>query len=139
MTYRVFLLLLAAITFFLVGGLIDYWQASIEHKKKLPKFLRDYFLVMWLIIYTGLLPLVLVYVASNFNSTITLAYVAAASIGSVGWDIVYSLLDTGKPISDQEGYFVYKGENYGLTATQILGWHVIRVIVGIGLLLAIVA
>ena len=123
---EVLLLFLIVITFYTIGGSIDYWQAAMEHKKKLPIFLRDFFLVIWLFIYSGTLPFLLVFIASGFDITLAFAFLAAACIGSVGWDVTYSLLDTNKLVSDQKGYFVLKGKNYGLTEKQTFLWHGIR-------------
>ena len=131
---RLILLILVTIVLFTVGGIIDYWQAAMEHKKKLHKHLEDFFLIIWLFVYSGLLPFLLVFIASNYDIQTTGIYFGAVCIGSVSWDVIYSFLDTGKPISDQRGYFVMKQKNYGLSSRQIALWHIIRLIIGSGLI-----
>lgn len=129
---RLLLLIIATLIFFSFGGMIDYWQAAMEHKKKLPRYLIDFFLVIWLFIYTGILPFFIVFIASNYDIKTSGVYFGAMCIGSVLWDLMYSLHDTKKLLSDQSGYFVFKQKNYGLGKDQIALWHIIRIIIGFG-------
>lgn len=124
-------LILIVISFYFVGGIIDYWQSAMEHKKVIPKFLLDYFLIFWLIIYSGVLPFLLVFVASNHNLDLAKIFIGAMLIGISLWDMVYSFFDTKTLVSPQDIYFCIKNKNYGLSKTQLYLWHLIRWTIGI--------
>lgn len=128
------LLIILVMTFYVVGGIIDYWQSAMEHKKKIPRFLLDYFLIFWLIIYSGVLPFLLVFVASNYNIELAKVFTGAMLIGISLWDVVYSLFDTKSLVSPQAIYFCMRGKNYGLSKNQLYLWHTFRWLVGIGLI-----
>lgn len=128
------LLFILVVAFLAVGGLIDYWQSGMEHKKPIPKSLIDYFLVLWLILYTGIIPFLFIYIASGFSFSIALTTLGALSIGAIVWDLVFSKLDKGALVSDQVGYFVFRQKNYNLARNQIFSWHVIRGVIGLILL-----
>ncbi|KKS90194.1 MAG: hypothetical protein UV66_C0007G0006 [Candidatus Woesebacteria bacterium GW2011_GWA1_43_12] len=127
-------IILIVITFYIVGGMIDFWQSAKEHNKKIPQFLLDYFLIFWLIIYSGILPFLLVFVASNYNFDLAKTFIGAMLIGISLWDLVYSIFDTKSIVSPQKIYFCVKGKNYGLSKQQLYIWHAIRWIAGIVLL-----
>ena len=67
--------------------------------------------------------------------SIGLFYLGAVLVGAVLWDLVYSLLETQKYVSNQPGYFVMKGKNYSLTTRQIYIVHITRIFIGLGLLI----
>ena len=121
--------------FYLIGGVIDYWQSATEHHKKIPRWLLDYFLLFWLFIYSGLIPFLLIWVSSGYNLTIAKTFIGAMLIGMSLWDLVYSLLDTRQLVSPQAIYFCIKGKNYGLTKKQLYLWHLLRWITGLAILI----
>ncbi len=125
------LLVILIFMFLGVGGMIDYWQSAMEHGKRLPKFLKDYFLVIWLFVFTGFFPFLMILVASNYNWEMSLGALGAICMGTIIWDIVFSLLDKGVPVSNQIGYFVFRQKNYNLTSKQIYIWHAIRFCAGV--------
>lgn len=128
------LLIFTVLVFYLVGGTVDYWQSATEHHKKIPQWLLDYFLIFWLLTYSGVLPFLLIFISSNFNLELTRLFIGAMLVGISIWDIAYSLFDTGRPVSSQKIYFVVKGKNFSLSEKQMYVWHIIRWAAGLILL-----
>lgn len=130
MESRVLYLLIIVLAYFLTGGIIDYWQSARHHGKYLPKWLNDYFGIIWLLIHSFLLPGIMLGVVTG-NLKILGIFIGASAIGSVIWDVTYSILDQKKLVSDQKDYWYFKGKDYGLNRMQIYVWHGVRLIIGI--------
>lgn len=116
------------ILFLSTGAIVDYWQASMEHKYKLPSFIKNYFGIFWLVLYTGIFPFLIAFCASGYNLKTAQLYLGVFILGTVIWDLIYSYLYSGKLFSDQPGYFYLKGKNFGLSKIQMYLWGVIRII-----------
>lgn len=116
--------------FLFLGGIIDYWQSARHHHKPLPASLEKYFGLFWLILYSGLLPFILVFSASGFNLHTARVFIGTFFIGIVVWDMVYSLLDKKTLISGQKDYWFWGGKDYSLSKNQIVVWHIIRLLAG---------
>lgn len=129
------LLVISTVAFYCIGGAIDYWQSARQHNKPIPKFLKDYFALFWLILYSGILPFLMVYFASGFNSYIALKYLGGFFIGVSLWDFVYARLDKNKLVYNIKDYWFWGKKDYGLTKNQLIVWHVIRILVGFVLLM----
>ena len=121
--------------FLFIGGIIDYWQSARHHHKPIPKLLRNYFALFWLILYSGILPFILVFSASNFNLEIAKIYLGFLLVGMVLWDIVYSFLDKKTLISYQKDYWFWGDKDYPLGKNQIICWHLVRLVIGVLILL----
>lgn len=130
-------LFITVLIFFLIGGTIDYWQSARHHGKYLHRWLNDYFGIIWLILYTFLLPGLMVLFSSG-KLEFFLIFLGASSIGSVLWDLTYSLLDQKKLISKQKDYFYFKNIDFGLSARQVFIWHTTRISFGSVLLLFLI-
>lgn len=130
MELRVVLFVCCIFLYFFVGGTIDYWQSARHHGKLMPSWLNDYFGILWLVLYTFLLPGMMVFLAS-YSVKFVLLFVGASAIGSVIWDMIYSVLDQKKAVSDQKDYFYFRNTDYGFTSKQIALWHAIRATVGL--------
>lgn len=128
--YRIALLLTVVLLFFMCGGMVDYWQSAMEHEKYIQPYLKDYFVFFWLIFYTGILPFLMVVLASNYDRKIIRLYLGAFLWGSVLWDVIYSLNESGLLVVGIKDYLYLRGDLFGLTANQIIVWHIIRIILG---------
>ncbi|HSV95114.1 MAG TPA: hypothetical protein VLH94_04065 [Spirochaetia bacterium] len=135
MTSSQYILGMVVCAFFLVGGMVDYWQSARHHHKPIPYVLEKYFALFWLILYSGVLPFTLIFLASGFNFFVAKTYLGFAFIGFVLWDIVFSLLDKKTLISDQEAYWFWGDKDYPLSKGQVAVWHLIRLIVGMTILM----
>lgn len=131
METNILFLIFFTLIFYIVGGCVDYWQAARHHKLIIPKLLKNYFALFWLILYSGILPFLLVYTASNFNVNVSLKYIGAFLIGASLWDFIFAYLFKGTPIVGIKDYWFWGNKNYGLSKNQIILWHVVRIFAGL--------
>jgi hypothetical protein len=131
MNTNITILIIVTILFYSFGGMVDYWQSARHHNMKIPFLLKKYFAFFWLIMYSGILPFLLVYSAANFDNEVALKFTGAFLIGSVVWDILFALLKSGRPVVDISDYWFWGEKNYGLRKNHILFWHGARMLGGI--------
>lgn len=129
------LLIIVTIIFYSFGGMIDYWQSARHHNMKIPFLLKKYFAFFWLIMYSGVLPFLLVYSASNFDNGVAMKFMGAFLIGAAVWDIVFAFLKSGKPVVAIHDYWFWGNKDYGLTRNQIIFWHILRMAGGLSVIL----
>lgn len=130
MDLQILLLIVITLCFYGTGGMIDYWQHARHHKKPIPPILKNYFAFFWLIMYSGLLPFLLVASSSNFNREIIIYYFGAFLIGTSIWDFTFSLIKKGVLVFDISDYWFWGGKDYPLTKKQWIIWHMIRLTAG---------
>jgi hypothetical protein len=135
MNSNLYILGISTILFLTVGGVVDYWQSARHHNKPIPRWLKDYFALFWLILYTGLLPFMLVVSASDFDADTVKIYLGFFFIGMTCWDIVFSYLQSGKFVVSIKDYWFWGKKDYGLTKNQIILWHALRLAVGLMIIL----
>lgn len=135
MQFNILILGLITILFLTTGGVVDYWQSARHHGKNIPLWLDNYFGLFWLILYSGLLPILLVFSASNFNFSTAKFYIGFLLIGAVCWDLIYSLLDKKVLVDKVKDYWFWGGKDFGLSKSQIILWHIIRLSIAIILII----
>lgn len=114
-----------------IGGAIDTYASHRFFPPKIhpPRWLSDIFLFWWLVIFVGVFPFLLVFVALDYNPEIIKVFVTFWVLGSVIWDLVFSKIWSGKWISDSCVTWFWLGKhNLGFTEKTILPFHVMRLV-----------
>lgn len=132
---NLFVLGITIIFFFVVVAIVDYWQASMEHHKYLHPFIKDYFGIWWAVLVACVFPFLFVFAASNFNLGVAKFFLGVFLVGIIIWDLVYSILDTGKLVSAQPIYFYIRGKNWGFSERGMYIWHLSRLSLALVVLL----
>ncbi len=121
--------------FYAIGGMIDTYTSYrfFPPKKEPPKILSNFTLVWWCLIYSGLLPALMVFVAGGFQFWVAKVWIVFGILGSVAWDLMFSKIWSGKWISESciTWGWVKLGEkriNIGFSEDTVVWLHISRVI-----------
>ena len=132
------LLIIVLVAFWMTASIVDV--ALWTQRRQWPVWMFRYFDAFWLTLHAFLLPLLIVMILKpRLNAFLT--FLAAAFLGSVAWDLIYSWLTRGRLISDSMvRWFVpdyYKPVNIGVTEAGALWFYIARVVIGLMLLYAL--
>lgn len=119
------------VIFAIVGGMVDTYASHrfFPPQIKPPKWLSDFFLVWWLVIFVILLPMSIAFAASGFKFWVIKTFLVFGVLASVFWDLVFSKIWSGKWISDSCKTWFWVGKfNLGFNSKQIVWWHLFRLI-----------
>ena len=129
MTPNEILLIVLLIFFVVAGGVVDTYASYrfFPPRVKPPRWLSEYFLIWWLIVFVGLLPFLIAYTASGYSFWVIKIYITFLPILSVLWDLVFSKIWSGKWISDScKTWFWVKKFNIGFDKKTIIRFHLVR-------------
>ncbi|RLJ09432.1 MAG: hypothetical protein DRP15_03795 [Candidatus Aenigmatarchaeota archaeon] len=123
------------VVFLAIGGVIDTYTSYrfFPPKKKPPKWLSNFILVWWCQVYSGLLPCLMVFVASGFQLWVLKVFLTFGILGSVLWDLTFSKIWSGKWISDSciTWFWIKIGKrkiNIGFSRKTVAWLHAVRII-----------
>ena len=122
---------LLLIIFACVGGAVDTYTSHRFFPPKIhpPKWFARTFLVWWLIIYSMVLPFLMVFIASGYNPQIIKLTITFGLLASIFWDLIFSKLWSGEWVSEScETWFWVGGRNFGFSKEKIIWFHLFRII-----------
>ena len=129
------LLIIVLVAFWMTASIVDVglWTP----RKQWPVWMFRYFDHFWLTLHAFFLPLLIVMILKPRLNAF-LAFFAAAFLGSVAWDLIYSWITRGRLISDSMfKWFVPdygKPLNIGVTEAGALWFYMARTVIGLMLL-----
>ncbi|MDO8516707.1 MAG: hypothetical protein Q7S33_01145 [Nanoarchaeota archaeon] len=125
------LLFFVLMLFWITGAMVDslLW---FHDSYQTPIWIVENINIFWLVLNQFLLPLaILLIIMPEFNTLIF--FLGSVFIGSVVWDLVYSLLTRGILISDSmEKWFEIGGFSIGVSKKYALLFYLIRLLIGFG-------
>jgi hypothetical protein len=118
--------------FYFIGGIIDTYTSHRFFPPKVhpPKWLARTFLFWWLVVFVGILPFLIAFVASGYSLWVIKVFVTFLILGSVIWDLIFSKIWSGKWISKScETWFWLGSFNLGFDEKTIIPFHLLRIAV----------
>ncbi|MBU0714861.1 MAG: hypothetical protein KJ964_05850 [Verrucomicrobia bacterium] len=130
------LLIIVLVAFWMTASLVD---VALWTQWRWPEWMAQNFQIIWLALHSFLLPLLLVMVLRPRLNAF-LAFLSAAFLGSVAWDLIYSWLTRGRLISDSMVKWFAVGYGnlvFGVNEAGALWFYIARVVIGLMLLYAL--
>ncbi len=134
--FKTYLLLIAVLIFFWLNGSIVDSALWSHDTYRTPAFIVRNLSIFWLVFSQALAPFLIVTVLKPKWNTI-IALIAAGCWGSSLWDLLYGLLTRGTMIFDIKHWFHLGDLGFviGFTGAEVWIFHILRWLVGAGLLI----
>lgn len=134
--FKTYLTLIAILIFFWLNGSIVDSALWFHNSYNTPDWIVRNLSIFYLLFSQTLAPFLIVYILKPKWNTI-IAFGSALCWGGLIWDFLYSILTKGVIISDMTRWFDLGDLGFvvSFTGSEVLIFHIVRFLIGLGLLI----
>lgn len=134
--FKTCLMLIVTLIFFWLNGSIVDSALWFHNSYNTPDWVIRNLSIFWLLFSQALAPFLIIYILKPKWNTI-IAFATAGCWGSLIWDLFYSTLTRGVIISDMARWFDLGDLGFvvSFVGSEVLIFHIVRFLVGLGLLI----